>query len=72
MRCFYVDASVELHSSAPLENIFENKSNIWRGVKFHSQCEPRCFVILCRVNKAFDNYSKITLNSGASNDPIAS
>lgn len=64
MRCFYGDASVELRSSAPSGNIFENKSNIWRGVKFHSQCEPRCFVIPCHVNKAFDNYSKIVLNSG--------
>lgn len=70
MRCFYVDASVELRSSAPFGNIFENKSNIWRGVKFHSQCEPRCFVIPCRVNKAFDNYSKIILNAGALNNPI--
>lgn len=50
--------SVELRSSAPSGNIFENKSNIWRGVKFHSQCEPRCLVIPCGVNKAFDNYSK--------------
>lgn len=33
------------HLWAPLGNIFENKSNIWRGVKFHSWCEPRCSVI---------------------------
>lgn len=65
VRSFSVDASVERCSSAPLGNIFKSKSNIWRGVKFHSQCEPHCFVIPCRVNKAFDNSSEIILNAGA-------
>lgn len=47
---------------APLGNIFENKSNIWRGVKFHSRCEPRSSVIQCGVNKSLHSYSVIILD----------